>query len=157
MSDRDGKIEPLTINTIPGKTMPRYDAHTTELTPLHATITEQAMKSNWPGVDFVFTDPHGKRYAYTTSGRMMLLLAGAIQAAVIRNRHEPDYVPVLVLALQGHHPQKATFDKAVREIADQLLARLCETHDGSELWAHTRRDPDAFREAVRVALLDVLR
>lgn len=120
MSDQDGKIEPLTINTIPGSMAPRFEATTHPLTPISATITEQGMKSGWPMVDLTFEDSSGKRFAYTTSGRMMLLLAGAIQAAVVRNKLEPDYVPVLVLALQGQHPQASSFDKAVTEIAGKI-------------------------------------
>jgi hypothetical protein len=57
MGDRDGKVEPLSIAFVPGKLAPRFDAHTTELTPLNVTITEQGMKSGLAMVDFVFEDP----------------------------------------------------------------------------------------------------
>lgn len=91
MGDRDGKIEPLNIHLQPGSTAPRWDAHTTELTPLAVTITEQGMKSGLPMVDFVFVDPTGRRFAYTTSGRMMLTLAAAIRGVNLRNhgKEEP--------------------------------------------------------------------
>ena len=36
---------------------------------------------------------------------------------------------------------------------DNLMRVVCDCHDGSDLWAHTRRDPEAFRRAVRDALL----
>ena len=147
MGDRDGKVEPFSINTIPGNTMPRFDAHTTELTPLHATITERGMSSGWPSVDVVFEGADSKRYAFTTSGRMLLMLGGAIQAAVIRNRFEPDYVPVIALALKGDHPQAASFERALAEISEAILTRLRE---------YGATTSDTMREAVRVALLDVL-
>jgi hypothetical protein len=149
MSDRDGKVESFSINTIPGNTMPRFDAATTELRPLHATITERGMASGWPSVDVVFEPAQGEgRYVFTTSGRMLLMLAGAIQAAVIRNRHEPDYVPVLALALEGKHPQAASFERALGEISEAILTRLRE---------HGAYTSDTMREALRAALLDVVR
>jgi hypothetical protein len=157
MGDRDGKIEPLSINMIEGKIAPRFDAGVNELTPLYATVTAQGMKSGRPLVDVHFEAADGKHFAYTTSGRMMLMLAGAIQAAVVRNGEEPDYVPVLVQCLRGEHPHAKPMGDALREITDRILDRICNVHDGSELWTHARRDPDAFREAVKAALLDVLR
>ena len=38
-------------------------------------------------------------------------------------------------------------------LVDNLVRVVCDCHDGSDLWAHTRRDPEAFRRAVRSALL----
>ena len=38
-------------------------------------------------------------------------------------------------------------------LVDNLMRVVCDCHDGSDLWAHTRRDPEAFRRAVRDALL----
>lgn len=146
MGDQDGKIEPLVINTIPGNKAPRWDAETCELTPLGAHITERGMRTGWPMVDLVFQDPEGKRAAYTTSGRMMLLLAGAIQAAVIRNKHEPDYVPVMVLALQGQHPQSPSFDKALSEISTELHKNLL----GKQL------TQSGIEDALRATLVAVL-
>lgn len=38
------------------------------------------------------------------------------------------------------------------EEIDRVLFAVCNLHDGPELWKDTRRDPEAFRNAVRVAL-----
>ena len=38
------------------------------------------------------------------------------------------------------------------KIVEQICQNFCETHDGPALWEHVRRDPEAFRHAVRVAL-----
>jgi len=38
---------------------------------------------------------------------------------------------------------------------DRVCFALCNVLDTNEVWAHTRRDPGAFREAVRVALRQV--
>lgn len=151
MGDRDGRIEPFSIHMNPGSVVPRWDAATHELTPLSATITERGMQSGLPMVDMVFEGADGKRHAFTTSGRMMLMLAGAVQAAVVRNGHEPDYVPVLVQALEGRHPQAPAFEKALAEIADKLRA-----HVGSRMEADLDVSTSAFRDAVKAALLEVI-
>lgn len=42
---------------------------------------------------------------------------------------------------------------------DAAILAVCNTHDGSELWEHAKRDPEAFRFAMRRALqptVDVL-
>lgn len=39
-------------------------------------------------------------------------------------------------------------------LVDRLVLAVCDCHDGSDLWAHTSRDPETFRRAVRGALLD---
>lgn len=85
MSDRDGKIDPLTINLIPGNKAPRFDAAMHALTPLAATITEQGMASGLPMVDVVFVDNDGERCIWTTSGRMILALAAALRGVNLRN------------------------------------------------------------------------
>lgn len=35
---------------------------------------------------------------------------------------------------------------------DRLLLAVFQCHDGSEMWAHAKRDPDSFRDAVAFAL-----
>lgn len=90
MSDRDGKIEPLSINIIPGSVAPRFDAVTHELTCIGVMITEQGMASHKPMVDFVFLDADGKRYFFTTSGAMLRLVAAAIGGVNERNHGTPD-------------------------------------------------------------------
>lgn len=35
---------------------------------------------------------------------------------------------------------------------DRILLAVCQLHDGPALWEHTRRDPAAFRNAVREAM-----
>lgn len=37
-------------------------------------------------------------------------------------------------------------------LVDRVLVAVMRVHDTSELWGHARRDPDAFRHAVRTAL-----
>ena len=151
MGDRNGKVEPLTINTIPGKTAPRFDAHTTELTPLHATITERGMTTGLPMVDFVFEGADDKRYAFTTSGRMLLMLAAAVQAVIIRQGREPDYVPVIVEALRGKHEQSDFMTNAANALADALYEHIAPRTDIP--FEITKTD---LNEAVRLALIDVL-
>lgn len=90
MGDRDGKVEPVSINIVAGKTAPRFDAHTTELTPLHVTITENGMTSGLPLVDFVFEGADGRRYAFTTSGRMVRAIGAAIAGINERNHGRTD-------------------------------------------------------------------
>ena len=151
MGDRDGRIEPFSINMNPGDVAPRWDEATHELTPLYVTITERGMQSGLPMVDMVFEGHDGKRHAFTTSGRMMLMVAGAVQSAVVRNRHEPDYVPTLVLALEGRHPQAPTFDKALAEIAGTIQAELI-----GRMERPLDVEEEVFRDAVKAALLDVI-
>lgn len=151
MGDRDGKVEPVSINIIPGKTAPRFDAHTTELTPQHVTITERGMSSGLPMVDMIFGDPNDKRFGFTTSGRMLLLIAASVQAAIIRQGREPDYVPVIVAALQGKHEQSDFMVKAANELADALYDHVAARTDIP--FEITRAD---LCEAVRLALIDVL-
>lgn len=43
-----------------------------------------------------------------------------------------------------------------RAVEDRVIEAIASTHDGSELWSHLRRDPEAFRSAVRFALAPVL-
>jgi hypothetical protein len=86
MGDRDGKVEPFTIHLNPGSVAPRYDGAVFELTPQGVTITERGMKSGLPMVDFTFVClVDGKRYAFTTSGRMVLMLAAALRGVNLRN------------------------------------------------------------------------
>lgn len=37
-------------------------------------------------------------------------------------------------------------------LIDQICFQIGQTHDTIALWEHTRRDPEAFRDAVRFAL-----
>jgi hypothetical protein len=75
---------------------------------------------------------------------------------------EPDLTPLDLAEriVQGRHVSTA----GIREVAqklidvcsdasiDRILLRVVDTADTSSLWKHTRRDPAAFRRAVRVAL-----
>lgn len=90
MSDRNGKIEPLTISIVPGSRMPRYDDAVYELTSLGVTVTEQATRSGLPAVDFRFQGPDGTQFAFTTSGRMIQMLAAAIAGINVRNHGKAD-------------------------------------------------------------------
>lgn len=47
-----------------------------------------------------------------------------------------------------------TLSSNLSALVDRLVFAVCDCHDGSDLWAHTRRDPETFRRAVRGALLD---
>jgi hypothetical protein len=38
------------------------------------------------------------------------------------------------------------------EVVDRVVAAVLAAHDGSELWDHAKRDPDAFRRAVAGAI-----
>lgn len=42
--------------------------------------------------------------------------------------------------------------RALDGLVDRVIAAVCETHDGSDLWGHAKEDPEAFRRAVRFAL-----
>lgn len=39
------------------------------------------------------------------------------------------------------------------EFVDRVIAAVINCHDNSELWAHARRDPEAFRSAVRHVMM----
>jgi hypothetical protein len=39
-----------------------------------------------------------------------------------------------------------------QNLVDRVIRAVAECHDGSELWGHLRKDPEAFRDAVRAAL-----
>jgi hypothetical protein len=39
-----------------------------------------------------------------------------------------------------------------KEMVDKVCFNIGNTHDQSELWSHMRKDPDAFRQAVTMAL-----
>lgn len=41
---------------------------------------------------------------------------------------------------------------ALDKLVDQVISAVCNTHDGPDLWGHTRKDPEAFRAAVRPLL-----
>lgn len=38
-------------------------------------------------------------------------------------------------------------------LIDAIVSAVCNTHDGSDLWKHAKQDPNAFRNAVRWAVL----
>lgn len=41
---------------------------------------------------------------------------------------------------------------AEKSIVDRICFLIGQTHDSSELWSHMRKDPEAFRNAVRAGL-----
>lgn len=88
--DKTGVPAPITISIIPGSMAPRFDAPTTELTPVVVTITEEGMVGGRPMVDFKFTDPDGNHFAFTTSGRMIRAIGAAIAGINMRNHGTPD-------------------------------------------------------------------
>jgi hypothetical protein len=38
------------------------------------------------------------------------------------------------------------------DVVDKIIFQIGNTHDQSELWGHLRKDPEVFRQAVRLAL-----
>jgi hypothetical protein len=43
-----------------------------------------------------------------------------------------------------------------KDLVDRILFAVGNCHDGSELWGHMRRDPEAFRRAVSYAIAPAL-
>ena len=39
-----------------------------------------------------------------------------------------------------------------KTVVDRICFLIGQTHDTTELWSHMRKDPDAFRDAVRMGL-----
>lgn len=46
----------------------------------------------------------------------------------------------------------AKIKRITADLVDKIIGAVCSCHDGSDLWTHTRRDPEAFRQAVRAVL-----
>ena len=62
---------------------------------------------------------------------------------------DDETIIVLKNELARVHAAAVVVDDA---IVNRVLLAVCNMHDGSDLWAHTRREPDAFRDVVRRAL-----
>lgn len=62
--------------------------------------------------------------------------------------------PIDELTVEVADPTTAASEAAKREAAqiDRIVLAICQAHDTSELWTHTKQDPDAFRKAVEFAL-----
>lgn len=79
----------------------------------------------------------------------------------VTEKHHGDYVDtfcpsvkdVMVEAAMylGHIKYRATGTLSDAEV-DKICFNIGNTHDQSELWSHMRKDPEVFRQAVRLAL-----
>lgn len=80
----------LPIKIEPGNTAPKYEHPTKELKIELAVITEKGMESGLPIVDFQLVDEQGNKYFAATTGKLMIMLAGAIQGVNMRNHGSTD-------------------------------------------------------------------
>lgn len=63
-----------------------------------------------------------------------------------------DELRVEVAAHPAGCPLTPAGEIATKASIDRIMLAICECHDGQDLWAHTRRDPDTFRRAIEFAL-----
>ena len=92
-TDSTGKFPPCTIHLVPGKLAPRSDSKgAADL--VAAVITEQGTKNNLPIVDLIVhiavEGEDGIQLAVTTSGRIICMIADAIDGVNLRNHGKTD-------------------------------------------------------------------
>lgn len=82
----------------------------------------------------------------------MKLVEVAIDAALaeVRRQGGPEY-----LLTEARSEGLAAAKVLEAALIDRICFQIGQTHDTTELWIHTRRDPEAFRLAVRAAMEDV--
>ena len=80
---------------------------------------------------------------------VMKLVEVAVDAALgaVRRQGGPEY-----LLLEARSAGLAAAKALGAALIDRICFQIGQTHDTSELWAHMRREPDAFRAAVRAAM-----
>jgi hypothetical protein len=83
-------------------------------------------------------------------GPLMKLLEIALDAALAEIRRQGGTEYLLAEARSAGLVAAKALEAA---LIDRICFQIGQTHDTSELWAHMRRDPDAFRAAVRVAMV----
>lgn len=94
----------------------------------------------------------------TRKGHKQLLCLECAERALGRQLALEDLMPCV--GNYAHHVMQTrrclgvdAVARAIESVAvDAVVLAVLQTHDSAELWEHSRRDPEAFREAVRVAL-----